>query len=308
MSIPFQPRERPTSEWTRESVAVPGAWPTVTEVHFEPSQADLSPYGWTNVRYEFWRDTPWSDPLLALDSRRRGLVEAFSAIRTPTVWKPTGQPVAEQGDVEAFVKAFGPVWPNGVDLEMLPSMIDHSHMRDADGRHLGQVPPTDTLEQIGTEVDSLRRTISELDALAQDDQVLLAELNPRPGHRNQMDEWVADDVKAYSRRMLADWFTSRLSTLRLILVNDPHGRFGLVVRPGSLLDLIYWQLSEHIRRRPVRMAGDRPDPVFRTPRCEWCGGAILATRLDDDWINRWHSGCKAAGQARARRRRIKGSG
>lgn len=287
MSIPFIPRERHTSDWQTEPVARPGVWPRISGVDFGETKGGLV------ARYRFavlHSHEGWSDPLIEVDSRGRRVLEAFSALQLRE--QLTGEP-SERDAFRSFVLTFGPVFALGVDMDLLPGRVD-----------LGMRVPGDPMWQIGFEVENLRGVIEDVDDLARGDLHALASRRSEPGHRDEHDVWQTDPVDVYVRRMTAEWISTRLSSIRLRVAADPSGRFGLTLRMQSLLDAIYWQLLEHVRRRPAREA-DSLDPRFRIPWCGYCGGAILSTRLAEDRVNKWHAGCKAAGQAQRRREAAK---
>jgi hypothetical protein len=73
-------------------------------------------------------------------------------------------------------------------------------------------------------------------------------------------------------------------SLRVVLRgNRPH----LGWRVGSLVEVMYLQLLEHITQHPD----------FRIGQCDYCGAPILRVRREQ----RWHSGCAPAGRQRESR-------
>jgi hypothetical protein len=106
--------------------------------------------------------------------------------------------------------------------------------------------------------------------------------------------------KAFARDILTTAISANLPAVRMSQGSD--GRFGLTLAIRSLREAAFWQLFEHVTHRPTRTLLDAPDPVFRAPYCGYCDGVILGTRVADEKANKWHAGCKDAGQAAQRRR------
>jgi hypothetical protein len=290
MSRPFVPQERPTGEWAADAVAPPGAYPRARSVDFVETRGGRAVRYYLSLRE---RDT-WIDPLVEVDGRGRRAIEAFTAL--PLVGRGVMDPLVDAVRLEEFVLTFGPVNVAAVDLRV----VDNQWDTRPDGVHAKR-RLQEGLEDIGGQVEHLRELVETVDALACGDTDALRKSHPKPGHRDERDRWIEDDVETYARRMLAEHITGMLSTARLRTVVDPRGRFGLATRVVSLLDVMYWQLLDQIRREP--RGGHGPQPVFRMPWCGFCGGGICSTRLADDKVNRWHPGCKAAGQAKQRRSR-----
>lgn len=99
-------------------------------------------------------------------------------------------------------------------------------------------------------------------------------------HPAQVD-WVA-----LGWRVLAEVLLLELSETG-IGVGLPGGRLKLGWRIGSLMEVIYLQLFEHMQRHPD----------FGIGSCDGCGAPILRVRREQ----RWHSGCAPAGRQRESR-------
>jgi hypothetical protein len=267
----------------------------------------------------------WTDPRLQTDGCGRRLVEALSALVDPT-----------DDELAAFTATFGPVFVNGaVDLErvrMAAFLEAHSPTDDPESSEyltaFAGAIPSDTREGIVEQVGILRDTIAMLDTLTggglrgyearadlvsdwletgRGDATGSARLALGHMYRTLSDkEASADDLRGSLRRVLAEVIDAHLSGVRVGVAVDKSGRFGIALRLDSLIDAAYWQLLEHVRRRPTRSRASyegQGDPVFRLPWCGVCGGVILTTRIEDERVNKWHSGCKAAGHARRHRER-----
>jgi hypothetical protein len=87
-------------------------------------------------------------------------------------------------------------------------------------------------------------------------------------------------------RVLAEHFSYALSETRMG-VGLPDGKLRLGWRIGSLIEVIYLQLFDHVQRHPD----------FGIGRCDGCGAPILRVRRQQ----RWHSGCAPAGRQRESR-------
>lgn len=103
---------------------------------------------------------------------------------------------------------------------------------------------------------------------------------PFMAHPGQVD-WVG-----LGWRVLAEVLSYELSDTG-IGVGLPGGRLKLGWRVGSLLEVIYLQLYEHVQRHPD----------FGIGRCDGCGAPVLRVRREQ----RWHSGCALAGRQRESR-------
>ncbi len=273
-AIPFRPEERPTDDWPRSRLAEPATWPCVRNLTIEPDER-----GGLRARY----DTDLAraiNPLLQRDVRGRWLLEAFTALRLRP--DPPAVGVPDEDDLRAFVTTFGAFrdWDDG-----------------------------DRLGLIGGAVVEVRHLVSVADALARGDQAALRQYGEQDRFflgLASLGEW---DSPEPARRFLSVYLSQARFMPEVGVRVDSRGRFGRVLQAESLLTFVYWQLTEQLTKRPSR--GDdpkRPDPIFRMPWCGYCGGAILSTRLADDRVNKWHAGCKAAGQAQARRRRAERKG
>jgi hypothetical protein len=99
-------------------------------------------------------------------------------------------------------------------------------------------------------------------------------------HEAQVD-WVA-----LGRMLLVEQISLQLSqtSIGVGLAGDTP---AFAWRIGSLLEVIYIQLYEHIRQHPG----------FGIGQCDYCGAPILRVRR----VQRWHSGCAPAGRQRESR-------
>jgi hypothetical protein len=86
--------------------------------------------------------------------------------------------------------------------------------------------------------------------------------------------------------VLADHLAIELESARIRVGLAGH-QLRLGWQPGSLLEVIYLQLLDHIQRRPD----------FGIGTCDYCSAPILRVRRDQ----RWHSGCAPAGRQREAR-------
>jgi len=99
-------------------------------------------------------------------------------------------------------------------------------------------------------------------------------------HESNVD-WVA-----LGRMVLAEHIDVKLSDTTVgVGLRDGIPAFGW--RIGSLLEVIYLQLLDHVRQRLA----------FGVGNCDFCGAPILRVRRGQ----RWHSGCAPAGRQRESR-------
>jgi hypothetical protein len=291
---PFQPEERPTGDWPTDDVARPGAWPVIRHVEFEAGER---PGDYTTIRYSLGpirSPEGWTDPLVQVDRRERRLVEAFTSIKLTERPESAGtvEYTPDAAQLEAFVLAFGPVLVE-VDLQ--------TFLMQRFGASAAEKRPGDPVEAVGEWVHTVDATCALADALARHDYAALFRTLPL-GLRDQPSD--PDALEQVGRWQLS-WLLGQYLRpgLEVDVVVGKDGRLGAALRPTSLIQVMGWQLLEQIRRRPARSSDSIPDPMFELPQCGYCGGRILSTRLAEGNVNRWHIGCKAAGQARERRRR-----
>lgn len=106
---------------------------------------------------------------------------------------------------------------------------------------------------------------------------------PFEAHPGQVD-WLAA-----GRLGLATFLSAQLAWTQVAVGLDAQARFRSRWIVGSLVEVIYLQLMEHIERRPA----------FGVGRCGYCRGPILRVRQEQ----RWHRKCANAGRQRRHRGR-----
>ena len=113
-------------------------------------------------------------------------------------------------------------------------------------------------------------------------------------------EWrpSASDSTADWLRLASLWLRfavdQRLNYTKSSVTLDPDGNFTMVERATSLVEVMYRVLIEQLAARPG----------FGFGRCGYCGGRIVRSRKPGVRENKWHSGCAASGQRRARRKKL----
>lgn len=103
---------------------------------------------------------------------------------------------------------------------------------------------------------------------------------PFKAHPGQVD-WLE-----FGRQILAEHFHYELSSTS-IGVGLRNGKVALGWRHGSLMEVIYLQLLDHVIKHPE----------FGIGTCDFCGAGILRVRRGQ----RWHTGCAPAGRQRESR-------
>lgn len=114
---------------------------------------------------------------------------------------------------------------------------------------------------------------------------------PFEAHPRQVD-WIAA-----GRLGLATFLSHQLAWAQLAIGLDARERFRRHWIVGSLMEVIYLQLLEHVERRSG----------FGVGQCGYCHGPILRTRHEGGRGNRWHRGCAAAGRKARWRKARRGS-
>lgn len=180
--------------------------------------------------------------------------------------------------------------------------------------------PSDRLSRIRSEQDDLRMAIAFAEVIARNDEVAIKALvrdapwaryislrsydprgadwrRVRRGRRvfgrglwGPFDPEEDVDWELFARLLLAKLIERQLGFVSPRVDVDRAGRFRLDDRPGTVLELIYRQLLEHLQERQGYGIG----------WCGYCGGAILRTRLPKSPTgNLWHAGrCANAGRGR----------
>lgn len=92
----------------------------------------------------------------------------------------------------------------------------------------------------------------------------------------------------FGRMVLADLIGRQLNFVEPRVEIDGSDHFLMAWRARSLLEVIYLELFEHVRKRLE----------FGLGTCGVCGGVIVRTRKASSVRNRWHRGCAAAGRQR----------
>lgn len=85
------------------------------------------------------------------------------------------------------------------------------------------------------------------------------------------------------RRFTGDLISRQIDFAIPLLQVDRGEEYFVQWRATSVLEVIYLQLMDHVRRRPE----------FGVATCGYCGGAILRKRRPGRTEDQWHTGCRA---------------
>jgi hypothetical protein len=128
--------------------------------------------------------------------------------------------------------------------------------------------------------------------------------DPDYGRSYRTPRWTDEDrVPLFARRFSeVDWVELARQALAGLIRRQidfavpsvfwADGMYVVGWRPTSLIEAMYLELLEHLRRRPA----------FGVSFCERCGGPILRTRKPGPTGNRWHRRCQAGRMERWRSR------
>ena len=178
----------------------------------------------------------------------------------------------------------GPLWFHQDDLRRALRLVDalaggdRQAIREALGRlpgH-GMFPVRDSADRAPVDID-WRPAMLTLAAPASGWWM------PFEAHPGQVD-WIAA-----GRLGLATFLSAQLAWTQVAVGLDAQARFRSRWIVGSLMEVVYLQLVDHVERRMG----------FGVGQCGYCGGPILRVRQEQ----RWHRKCANAGRQRRHRGR-----